>query len=89
LSLPGESSPKNLILAAKRVGNAPNMVSFLGSVTQQGETHIGLGALHGRLIVGPTLAGYDPTPENIAKLISLTREEEGASKAALDAIPKK
>ena len=53
------------------------MVSFLGSVTQQGETHIGLGALHGTLIL------------NITKLISLTREEESAAKAALDAIPKK
>ena len=65
------------------------MVSFLGSVTQQGETHIGLGALHGTLIVGATLAGYDPTPENITKLISLTREEESAAKAAFDTIPKK
>jgi hypothetical protein len=47
------------------------------------ETHIGVGALHGVLIVGATLAGYDPTPENTAKLICLTREEERAAKAAL------
>jgi hypothetical protein len=61
--------------------------AFVGSVTQGGETHIGLGALK---IVGATLAGYDLTPENTAKLISLTREEESAAKAAsLDAIPKK
>ena len=58
--------------------------AFLGTVTQGGETHIGLGALHGMLIVGATLAGYDPTPENTAKLISLTREEESAAKAAMD-----
>ena len=58
--------------------------AFVGTVTQGGETHIGLGALHGTLIVGATLAGYDPTPENIAKLISLTREEERAAKAAID-----
>ena len=58
--------------------------AFVGTVTQGGETHIGLGALHGTLIVGATLAGYDPTPENTAKLISLTREEERAAKAAID-----
>ena len=63
--------------------------AFVGSVSQGGETHIGLGALNGMLIVGITLAGYEPTPENITKLISLTREEEPAAKAALDAIPKK
>ena len=63
--------------------------AFIGTVTQGAETHIGLGALHGTLIVGVTLAGYDPTPDKIAKLISLTREEESAAEAALDAIPKK
>jgi hypothetical protein len=57
--------------------------AFIGTVTQRGETHIGVGALQGLLIVGATLAGYDPTPENTAKLISLTREEECAAKAAL------
>ena len=63
--------------------------AFIGTVTQEGETHIGLGTLHGMLIVGATLAGYEPTPDNIANLISLTREEEGAAKATLDANPKK
>jgi len=58
--------------------------AFIGTVTQDGETHIGLGALHGTLIVGATLAGYDPTPENTANLISLTREEERGAKAAID-----
>jgi hypothetical protein len=58
--------------------------AFIGTVTQGGETHIGLGALHGTLIVGATLAGYDLTPENTAKLISLTSEEERAVKAAMD-----
>jgi hypothetical protein len=60
--------------------------AFVGTVTQGGETHIGLGALHGMLIVGVTLAGYDSTPENTAKLISLTRKEERAAKAAMDRI---
>jgi hypothetical protein len=63
--------------------------AFVGTVTQGGETHIGLGALHGTLIVGITLAGFDPTPDKIANLISLTREEENAAKVALDPIPKK
>ena len=58
--------------------------AFVGTVTQGGETHIGLGALHDTLIVGTTLAGYDLTPENTAKLISLTREEERVAKAAMD-----
>lgn len=63
--------------------------TFIGTVTQGGETHIGLGTLQGVLVVGATLAGYEPTPDNIAKLISLTREEKGAAKATLDANPKK
>lgn len=58
--------------------------AFVGTVTQGGETHIGVGALHDTLIVGATLAGYDLTPENTAKLISLTYEEEGVAKAAMD-----
>src|SRR6476469_7984979 len=58
--------------------------AFVGTVTQGGETHVGLGTLHGTLIVGATLAGYDPTPENTAKLISLTSEEERAAQAAMD-----
>lgn len=66
--------------------SAPNLGqnAFIGSVTQGEETHIGSGALHGALIVGATLAGYDPTVANITKLLSLTREEEAAAKAALD-----
>ena len=58
--------------------------AFVGTVTQGGETHIGLGALRGTLIVGATLAGYDLTPENTASLISLTHEEERVVKVAID-----
>src|SRR6478736_3632872 len=58
--------------------------AFVGTVTQGGETHIGLGALRGTVIVGTTLAGYDLTPENTARLISLTREEERIVKVAID-----
>lgn len=65
---------------------APNLGqnAFIGTVTQGEETHIGLGTLHGTLIVGVTLVGYDPTSDNVAKLLSLTREEEAAARAALD-----
>ncbi|HEY6154556.1 MAG TPA: hypothetical protein VIW07_12520 [Candidatus Udaeobacter sp.] len=58
--------------------------AFVGTVTQEGETHIGLGALDGVLIVGVTLAGYDCTPENIAKLISLARDQERVVKTAVN-----
>jgi hypothetical protein len=58
--------------------------AFIGTVTQGGETHIGLGELHGTMIVGATLAGYDLTPENTARLISLTHEEERLVKVAID-----
>jgi len=58
--------------------------AFVGTVTQGGETHIGVGALHGTQIVGATLAGYDLTPENTARLISLTHEEERVVKVAID-----
>jgi hypothetical protein len=54
--------------------------TFIGSVTQDGETHIGLGALGGTLIIGATLAGYDLTPATTAKLVSLAREEQAAAK---------
>jgi hypothetical protein len=56
--------------------------SFIGSVTQNGETHIGFGALDGTLIVGATLAGYDLTRATTAKLVSLAREELDAAKHA-------
>ena len=49
--------------------------AFAGSVTIGGETHIGLGALDGTLIVGATLAGFDVTPDNITNLVGLARAE--------------
>ncbi|MFL6505932.1 MAG: hypothetical protein ACJ8KC_11020 [Candidatus Udaeobacter sp.] len=58
--------------------------AFIGTVTQGGETHIGLGELHGTIIVGATLAGYDLTPENTGRLVSLTREEQRIVKVAID-----
>jgi len=41
--------------------------------------------LVGKMIVGATLAGYDATPQNVTKLIALTRKENAATRAALAA----
>ena len=57
--------------------------TFAGTVTIGGETHIGLGTLDGKLIVGATLAGYNATPDHTAKLVALARAENAAAKAAL------
>ena len=86
-----EAVQKSKVVPAFRSLPAENLGqnAFIGTVTQGDETHIGLGALHDTIIVGATLAGYDSKPKNIAKLISLTREEETAAKAALDANLKK
>ena len=53
----------------------------MNRITQGDESHIGLGALQGALIVGVTLVGYDPMAANIAKLVSLAREEEAVAKS--------
>jgi hypothetical protein len=59
--------------------------SFAGTVTMDAETHVGLGALIGKLIVGVTLAGFDATPDNVAKLVTLAHKEDAAVRAALGA----
>ena len=59
--------------------------AFAGTVTMGAETHVGLGALVGKLIVGLTLAGYDATPDNVAKLVALAHKEDAAARAALGA----
>jgi hypothetical protein len=64
---------------------APNVghQSFAGTVTRGAETHIGLGARDGKLIVGATLAGDSAIPNSIAKLVHLARREDATAKAAL------
>ena len=91
LSAYQEAVQKSKVVPGFKTLSAANLGqnAFIGTVTQGEETHVGLGALHGALIVGVTLAGYDPTPDKIANLTSLTREEESAAKAALDANPQK
>ena len=54
--------------------------AFMATVTRGEETHIGFGALHGNLILGIRVVGYNPTPGTIIKLRSLAREEEAAAK---------
>ncbi len=56
--------------------------SFAGTVTQDGETHVGLGALDGKFVFGATLAGFDATPDNVANLVGLARAENAAVDAA-------
>ena len=51
-------------------------------MTINAETHIGLGVLDDKLIVGATLAGYDATPDNTAKLVALARMQAVAAKRA-------
>ena len=45
-----------------------------------GETHIGLGTLDHKLIVGATLAGYDATPDNATKLVAVARMQGAAAR---------
>ena len=56
--------------------------SFAGSVTQGGETHVGLGALDGNFVFGATLAGFDATPDNVTNLVGLARAQNAAVDAA-------
>ncbi len=56
--------------------------SFAGSVTQGGETHVGLGALQDNFVFGATLAGFDATDDNVANLVGLARAQNAAIDAA-------
>jgi hypothetical protein len=64
---------------------APNLgqQAFAGTVTMGAETHVGLGARDGKLIIGATLAGFDATPDNVAKLAALANAEGANAKMAL------
>jgi len=54
--------------------------SFAGRVTRGNETHVGMGAVDGNLVVGATLAGYSATDANVQHLISLARVEDAQAK---------
>ena len=59
--------------------------AFAGSVTRGAETHVGLGVLDDKLIVGATLAGYDATSDNTVKLVGMARMVDAGAKLALGA----
>jgi hypothetical protein len=77
-----EAVRKSKIVPGFKPISTPNLGrhAFIGTVTQGAETHIGLGALNGTLIVEVTVAGYEATSDNTAKLISLTRKQEDAAR---------
>lgn len=62
---------------------AIGQASFAGRVTRGNETHLGLGAVDGSLIVGATLAGYPANDANVRKLVALARAQDAAAKRAL------
>jgi hypothetical protein len=47
--------------------------SFAGSVTQGGETHVGIGVLNGREIISTTTAGFPANTATVRNLTTLTR----------------
>ena len=53
-------------------------------MTIDAETHIGLGLLDDKLIVGATLAGYNASPDNITKLVALARIQAASAKKTAD-----
>ena len=48
------------------------------------ETHVGLGTLDHKLIVGATLAGYDATPDNVTNLVAVACMQGAAAKRTVD-----
>jgi hypothetical protein len=48
-----------------------------------GETHIGVGVLDGKLILGLTLAGYNHTQKNVSHLVVLARIEDAVARGVL------
>jgi hypothetical protein len=53
--------------------------AFAGTTTMDAETHIGLGTLDHKLIVGTTLAGYEATPDHVTKLVAVARMQGTAA----------
>jgi hypothetical protein len=53
---------------------------FAGTVTQGDETHVGVIALQGSLIMQSTIAGYETTDSNVSKIVRLTRKQVARAK---------
>jgi D-alanyl-D-alanine carboxypeptidase len=58
-------------------------MTFAGRVTRGTETHLGLGALDGNLVIGATLAGYAPSDASVYRLSSLARTEDARARRVL------
>src|SRR3954452_24470658 len=54
--------------------------AFAGTTTMEGETHIGLGTLDHKLIVGAPRAGCAPPPDNVPNLVAVSRLKGAAAK---------
>lgn len=49
--------------------------SFAGTITKNGETHVGVGVLKDDLIIGVTLAGYKASSNNLTHIVKLIHYE--------------
>ncbi len=82
------SAYREAVAKSKIPGFAPLSVpqlgqaTFAGTITRGAETHVGLGALTGNLIIGVTLAGYPATGDNIHRLVALAQAEMKMAKGA-------
>jgi hypothetical protein len=54
--------------------------AFAGTVTQGDETHVGIIALQGSLIMQSTIAGYKATDSNVSRIVRLTRKQVARAK---------
>ena len=54
--------------------------AFAGTVTQGDETHVGVIALQGSLIMQSTIAGYQATDSNVSRIVRVTRKQVAAAK---------
>src|SRR3954447_3061416 len=54
--------------------------AFAGTVTQGDETHVGVIALQGSLIMQSTIAGYKASDSNVSKIVRLTRKQVAKAK---------
>jgi hypothetical protein len=78
-----EAVAKSEAVAGFKPLTVPNLgaETFSGSVTQRGETHVGLGVLVGAWTAGATIAGFDADSTNLDKLVSVARAEVATAQA--------
>ena len=54
-----------------------------GIVTQGDESHVGVGAVSGPLIIQATIAGYEPSSQNISNIEAVAKSEVAHARSAL------